>query len=207
MNFVACTLLLAVLGADQRPWPTIAPTESVTISPGLDVSKSISIDSAIANRQLDEVRTWVIGEQKAGRSESAVRRLSMLLGSPDSSARWLAARMLPLLGTDATPAISKIYQALDDPDEMVRWAAADALRVIAVHDDHGISLLFNALDHRDPLVRWSAVQAIGEVGPKARRAAPVLVQLLQDDHVVVRREAARALKSVLPQVATIGMAD
>jgi len=194
---MTCLFFLLFNGSD----PEIISMSAVASPSNLD----ILVQSAIEAKQFDEIILWINEEKKAGHGRAASERLMGYLDSKDPAVRWMAAQLLPRLGSDAVDTLPKLTGSLKDSDSMVRWAAARAIREIAPKSGSGIDYLIPALEASDPLVRWAAVQALVDVGPSARRAAPILVQLLNDDSVVVRREAARTLRSVFPHVPAVGM--
>ena len=111
-------------------------------------------DQSTGNRQpslTDELplRNWTIRETAADAlwriGPAAVPALIDSLKDPDGYVRFLAARSLAHLGSDAEAAVPALIVALDDPEELVRRQAARALGQIGPAAADAIPALINKL--------------------------------------------------------------
>jgi hypothetical protein len=90
------------------------------------------------NHGVDRTVLMLLEQQGPG-AAPAVPILVTALGDPDSEVRYLSARTLGEIGTNARPALDALKRACHDANVMVRNAASKAIRKIAPDEDHPAS--------------------------------------------------------------------
>lgn len=107
------------------------------------------------------------------------------LGNPAMSVRYKAWMALHRMGSDAEPALLRMYR---DPDPRIRARALWLLGKIDGRGEHYVKL---ALGDQDPDLRMTAIRLLRQLGLVPAR---VLAQVDQDPSPAVRREALVALR-------------